>query len=106
MKLNTRRLQEEIFRSNMSQRMLADKVGVSEVSMSRYVNGTRTPRGRILIKIAKALMTTPEYLTGIDGMKNPDEAFAQTRMNIKTYASGWTKELKQELINEILNTMK
>ena len=86
--------------------MLAEKIGITEASLSRYVNGMRTPRKHNLAEIARVLKTTPEYLTGNDGMESPDEAFAQTRMNIKTYANGWTKELKQELINEILNTMK
>ena len=105
MHLNITRLREEMIRMGLKQRDLAEKVGVSDVSMSRYCNGHRMPRGHILVKIACALMTTPEYLTGVEGMEHPDLAYAQTRLNIRTYADRWTRELKTELINEILKTM-
>lgn len=50
--------------SGMSQKELAKKVGVSEVSMSRYISGDRVPKGPIIVKIAKELGTTVEYLLG------------------------------------------
>ena len=105
MQLNTTRLREELLRMGLKQRDLAKKIGISDVSMSRYCNGWRKPREHILVKMACALMTTPEYLTGVDGMEHPDFAFAQTRMNIRTYADRWTRELKTELVNEILKTL-
>lgn len=48
--------------NGMSQRELAKKVGVTEVSMSRYISGDRVPKGPIVAKIAKELGTTVEYL--------------------------------------------
>lgn len=39
----------------ISQRKLAELVGVTEVSMSRYVNGDRVPKAPIAIKIADVL---------------------------------------------------
>jgi Lar family restriction alleviation protein len=39
----------------MSQRELADTVGVTEVAMSRYLNDGRMPKGPILYNIAKVL---------------------------------------------------
>lgn len=41
----------------MSQRELADKVGTTEVSMSRYIKGTRTPKGPLISKMARVLGT-------------------------------------------------
>lgn len=40
---------------NMSQRELAKRMKISEVSVSRYLNGERIPKGNILISMAKAL---------------------------------------------------
>jgi transcriptional regulator with XRE-family HTH domain len=52
---------------NMSQRDLAEKTGVQEATISRYVNGHRNPQSEILSKIAQALNTTSDYLlTGKD----------------------------------------
>ena len=51
-------------KNGLTQRELAKQVGVSEVSISRYVNGERTPRGPIVVNIAHALHTTVEYLMG------------------------------------------
>ena len=39
----------------MTQRELAELTGVNVVSMSRYVHGTRTPRARVVVKMAKVL---------------------------------------------------
>ena len=48
----------------LSQKELAEKVGVTESAMSYYVKGVRTPRSDVLTRIAKALNTTTDYLLG------------------------------------------
>lgn len=47
---------------NMSQKELAQKVGVAEATISRYIRDERTPRGEIIPKIAEALNVTSDYL--------------------------------------------
>jgi transcriptional regulator with XRE-family HTH domain len=39
----------------MSQRELADKVGITEVTLSRYINGNRVPKAPTAMCIARAL---------------------------------------------------
>ncbi len=39
----------------MTQRKLSDKTGISEITISRYVNGKRTPNVREAMLIARAL---------------------------------------------------
>ena len=56
---NIARLLEE---RGMSQRELADKVGTTEVSMSRYIKGTRTPKGPLISKMARVLGTDPNTI--------------------------------------------
>lgn len=56
------RIAELLNQLNMTQRELADKVHVTEVSMSRYIKGDRVPKGPTIANIATALHTTTDYL--------------------------------------------
>lgn len=59
------RIKEQLEKQNMTQRELADKTGMTEVSISRYVSGQRMPNGVHIVKIAKALNVSCDYLTGL-----------------------------------------
>ena len=48
----------------MSQRQLSKKVGISDQSMSRYINNARTPDVVICDRIAKELGVTVDFLLG------------------------------------------
>ena len=63
----------------MSQRELADLTGITEVSMSRYIRGERTPNGIIVAKIANALHTTSDELLG-SGKTEEDPELAYYRV--------------------------
>lgn len=52
-------LREEL---NLNQRELADLVGITEATLSRYENNKREPKGLILAKLAKALNVSTDYL--------------------------------------------
>lgn len=58
---NMRKLRRE---KGISAKQLADMVGVSEVSITQYENGKRSPKKATLLKIADALGTSVEYLNG------------------------------------------
>jgi transcriptional regulator with XRE-family HTH domain len=47
---------------DMTQRELAQRLGITEVSVSRYINGKHTPHTDILNRIAQILNTTTDYL--------------------------------------------
>lgn len=53
----------------LTQRELASKVGVTEVSMSRYIKGERVPSGPIVVNIAKELGISVDYLVGTSSVK-------------------------------------
>lgn len=59
------RIRQAIERSGKTQRQIADEIGITEVSMSRYVSGQRIPRAKTLVNIAK-VCNVPEMwlLTG------------------------------------------
>ena len=47
---------------NMNQKELADLVGITEATLSRYENNKREPRGLLLAKLAKTLNVSTDYL--------------------------------------------
>ena len=49
----------------ITQRELANRIGITEVSMSRYIRGDRTPKGPVIANMATALNTTTDYLLGV-----------------------------------------
>lgn len=49
----------------ISQRELADEVGITEVTMSRYITAERMPSATLIPSFAKALHVTCDYLIGV-----------------------------------------
>lgn len=59
------RIKKCLEESGMSQRELAVKCKCTEVSMSRYISGERTPKGPVIILIAQALGVSTDWLLGM-----------------------------------------
>ena len=59
------RIKECLDGLGMSQRELAAKCKCTEVTMSRYISGDRTPKGPIIVLIAKALGVSCDWLLGM-----------------------------------------
>ncbi len=60
------RLKAALNSRQMMQKELAEKIGVSEVVISRYVHGGRIVSVPILIEICKALNVSADYLLGLN----------------------------------------
>lgn len=56
------RIKQAIERSGKTQRQIAEEVGITEVSMSRYIKGKRIPRAQKFIDIAKACNVSEMWL--------------------------------------------
>ena len=85
-----------------TQRELAEQVGTTEVSMSRYIKGDRVPKGPVLANIAKALHTTTDYLLGNEQDSNdPDLEYNYTQRAIARNANRWSKKQKLDLVNAL-----
>lgn len=52
-------------KKGMAQRDLAKACGITEVSISRYINNERVPRATVIIEIAKALNVSADTLLGL-----------------------------------------
>ena len=57
-------------KNNMTQRELANKVGIKEAPLSRYISKNRTPKGTVIANIANVLYTTTDYLLGLETKGN------------------------------------
>lgn len=66
MSIFTERLNEMLDKRGMTQRELAEKIGKTEVSVSRYCSGQRVPKGPVIVKMAQALNVKTDYLLGHD----------------------------------------
>ncbi len=51
-----------ISQNGISQKELAKNAGITESAISHYISGNRVPKGAILLKIAKTLGTTTDFL--------------------------------------------
>ncbi len=83
----------------MQQKELAERIGITEGVMSRYISGARDPKPEMLANIATALHTTSDYLLGIECEEGFD--FFGVRRMIARNASLLTNAEKRELVNAL-----
>ena len=65
-----KRLIELMENANMTQIELAQKIGTTNVTISRYISGERCPRIEIVAQIAKVFNVSIDYLLGIPNSKS------------------------------------
>lgn len=65
-----KRLVELLENANMTQIELANKIGTTNVTISRYMSGERSPRIEIVAEIAKVFNVSIDYLLGLPVGKN------------------------------------
>lgn len=90
------RIYELLQKEGIQQKELAERIGITETAMSRYINGTREPKPDVIANMATALHTTSDYLLGI---KCDDFNYRQVRRMIARNTSSMTKEEKMALIS-------
>lgn len=93
-----KRISESLKKSNTQQKELAERIGITEAVMSRYISGDREPKPETLANIATALNTTSDYLLGIE---HDEFDYPRVRRIIARNASSMTDEEKKALINAL-----
>ena len=91
------RLNDVMTRRGFTQRELAHLCDVDETSMSRYVNGSRRPCMQVLVRLAKELNVSVEYLTGNEG----ETSYAEIRNLLSSNICSFTDEQRLELMEII-----
>lgn len=99
------RLKETLKASGVTQNELAKKVGITEATISRYVNGNRIAKGAIVRKIADELGVTSDYLLGVE--ENSEVAdYKKLKRLLKKSSENLTSDQKLEIINIIAGGVK
>lgn len=98
------RISELLTKNGLTQRELAERVNVTEVSMSRYIKGDRIPKGPIIANIALALHTTTDYLLGQEVEEDSELVYYQTQRAIARNAAKWTQKQKADLVNALFES--
>lgn len=63
-------LNQELQKQNITQRELANRTGLTEVSIERYCNGQRSPNVNTIIKIANELHVNADYLLSRESVES------------------------------------
>lgn len=92
------RISEMLKKSGMHQKDLAERVGVTEAVISRYISGDREPKPEMLANIATALHTTSDYLLDIE---NSEFDFTGIKRIIARNSSNMTNAEKKELLDAL-----
>lgn len=86
----------------ITQHALAVRAGITDTSMSRYISGDRIPDALVILKIAKGLHTTSDYLLGYNAEKEDDEfVYRSTLQVIRENTEKWTGKQKAGLVNAL-----
>ncbi|KFI94594.1 helix-turn-helix domain-containing protein [Bifidobacterium stellenboschense] len=84
-----------------TQKKVAELIGTTEATMSRYVSGDREPKADVLSNIATALHTTSDYLLGRESEQNDlDSAYTLVARN----ASRLTPEQKHAILEALFSS--
>lgn len=83
---------ETLQKRNIQQKDLANRIGVSEGVISRYISGDREPKPEMLANIATALNTTSDFLLGIE---NEEFNHSRVRRLIARNSSSMTEQEKK-----------
>ena len=97
-----KRLLALLEQNGMTQKELAERVGITEASMSRYMNSNRIPKATILANIATALHTTSDYLLGTEEEGDIENDYPRIVRLIARNSEQMTMEQKKAIINALL----
>ena len=92
------RIYEMLQKQGLQQKELAERIGITETAMSRYISGTREPKPDVIANMATALHTTSDYLLGIE---NDEFNYHHVRRMIARNASSMTDKEKKDLIEAL-----
>lgn len=84
--------------AHISQVKLAKIIGITNVSISRYLSGNRSPRIEIVVKLAKYFHVSSDFLLGLSNTPYINTAYPP---NIIKLVNSIQKENKQKNSNDL-----
>jgi transcriptional regulator with XRE-family HTH domain len=97
-----KRILDLLEQKNLTQREFAKIIGITEVSVSRYINGKHIPHTDILSKMAETLETTTDYLLGNEVLDRTNVDLSPVKQFIH-YFEDLSEEDQHEAAKEILD---
>ena len=95
------RLSELLKSKGVTQKQLAERIGVTEASISRYLNSNRIPKSEIIANMATALHTTSDYLLGTEKEGDLATDYPRIVRLIARNSANMTKKQKMDIINAL-----
>ncbi len=99
------RLQSLMTQRGVTQKELAERTGITEASVSKYLNRERTPRIDVILNIAKAFGVSVDELMG-NGKSETAYDFNYARLVLEKTVGKLTDSEKLRLIGIICGTAK
>lgn len=82
-------------RLKLSQEEVAERIGVSRVTYTRYENGTSEPTARNAVKLAHLFGLPIEYLLCMDDIPEYEDALIDFQVNIRCLNDNGRTELRK-----------
>ncbi len=96
------RITKLLHERNMTQKELALAANITESTVSHYIKGDRVPRGVNLVKVAKALETTADYLLEQDSGYSRESDLKLAKTIIARNANELSKNEKMEFLSLLM----
>ena len=101
------RIKALIKKKKTTQKMVAAKIGVSEVTFCRYMKGLRKPPVDVLNALARELDTTVDYLLNGELKEvDFDTEYRELLLTLARMAPNLTNEQRDELVTILLSDEK
>ncbi len=92
-------IKKELDKKGMAQREFAKKLGIDEGNFSKYLKGEKTPQADTLIKIAKGLDCSLDYLVGLSKSKYAEPTEDEKAIAKVSELTGLECETIEEMID-------
>lgn len=100
------RIKEQMAEKKINQKELAEMTGLTEASVSKYVNGKREPRIDVILKLAKAFNVSTDYLLQGYESQTLHNPFNEVKMAVARSKNELSEEEKTKLIKFILEDIE
>lgn len=81
---------------------MADRIGLTESSMRRYMSGRSDPREKTVRRIARELGVAPEILLDLRPVESPEEALVRVWHLVNQYRGEWSEIDRKKIAARLL----
>ena len=101
-----KRLEALMEEYNMSQIELANRIGTTNVTISRYLSSERIPRLEIVTKMAEVFHTSVDYLVGLTNTRETWGEMQEIQNVLTSFGLKYLSKTQVNLIKQLLENNK